>query len=137
MAIKIRDGGAWVDVGGGSGDINLTGSWGDFTGVRTHNVTYTNNTGSLLWVSPVVGINRIAEGLTQTQVAGTFAIVTVDGIEVARVRDNGTANSEFVYLNPLFFVPNGSSYIVRVYNNTGVQWLSNITTFSWSEFEFG
>jgi len=120
-----------------SGDINITGSWGDFTGVRTDNVTYTNNTGSLIWVSPVVGIDRLAERLVPVEVAGSYAIAQVNGIEVARLRDNGTANTEFVFLNPVFFVPNGSTYNVKVYNNTGVQWISSITTFSWSEFEFG
>jgi hypothetical protein len=123
------DGVLWVDKG-------IGGSWTDNVSTKTHNVTYTNNTGSLLYVSATPGIDRDARGLTAGQIAGSYAIAEVNGIEVARTRDNGTANTEFLFLNVKFFVPNGSSYIVKVYNTTGTQWLSNITTYSWSEFKF-
>jgi hypothetical protein len=112
------------------------GSWTNNAGIRTDNVTYTNTTGSLLYVSATPGIDRDGEGLSSTQVAGSYSIAEVGGIEVARTRDNGTANTEFVFLNVKFFVPNGSSYNVKVYNKTGTQWISAITTYSWSEFQF-
>ena len=114
----------------------ISGDWGGQTGIRTDNVTYTNTTGSLLYVSATPGIDRIAEGLTESQIAGSYSIAEVDGIEVARTRDNGTANTEFLFMNVDFFVPNGSSYNVKVYNTFGTQWISSITTYSWSEFEF-
>jgi len=112
------------------------GSWTNNAGIRTDNVTYTNTTGSLLYVSATPGIDRNAEGLSESQVAGSYSIAEVGGIEVARTRDNGTVNAEFVFLNVKFFVPNGSSYNVKVYNPTGTQWISSITTYSWSEFQF-
>ena len=122
---------SWVDP-----ITDVSGTWGGLTGVRTDNVTYTNNTGALLYVSATPGIDRIAENLTAAQVAGSFSIAEVDGIEVARTRDNGTANADFVFLNVKFFVPNGSNYNVKVYNSTGSQWISSITTYSWTELEF-
>jgi hypothetical protein len=120
----------------GSPITDISGTWGGETGVRTDKVSFVNTTGSLLYVSATPGINRDAEGLTAGQIAGSYAIAEVDGIEVARTRDNGTANTEFLFLNVDFFVPNGSEYVVRVYNTTGTQWLSSITTYSWSEFKF-
>jgi hypothetical protein len=114
----------------------ISGQWGGQTGIRTDNVTYTNTTGSLLYVSATPGIDRNVEGLSKSQVAGSYSIAEVGGIEVARTRDNGTENSEFVFMNVDFFVPNGSSYNVKVYNKTGTQWISSITTYSWSEFQF-
>jgi hypothetical protein len=126
----------WINKG-------IGGSWIDNSGIRTDNVTYTNNTGSLLYVSATPGIDRIAENLISTGpaggseiVAGSYSIAEVDGIEVARTRDNGTFAAEFIFLNVKFFVPNGSSYVVKVYNTTGTQWLSSITTYAWSEFKF-
>jgi hypothetical protein len=122
---------SWV-----SAITDISGTWGGQTEIRTHNVTYTNNTGSLLYVSATPGIDRIAENLTPIQIAGSTSIAEVDGIEVARTRDNGTQNTEFLFLSVDFFVPAGSSYNVKVYTASGTQWLSSITTFSWSEFEF-
>jgi hypothetical protein len=119
----------WIDKG-------IGGNWTDNGSTKNHNVTYTNNTGSLLYVSATPGIDRDARGLTAVQIAGSYAIAEVDGIEVARTRDNGTANTEFLFLNVKFFVPNGSEYVVRVYDTIGTQWLSNITTYAWSEFKF-
>ena len=112
------------------------GSWTDNAGIRTDNVTYTNTTGSLLYVSATPGIDRDGEGLSAAAIAGSYSIAEVDGIEVARTRDNGTANTQFLFLNVKFFVPNGSSYNVKVYNTIGTQWISSITTYSWSEFQF-
>ena len=122
---------SWVDGG------KVDGSWTNNVGVRTDNVTYTNNTGALLYVSATPGIDRIAENLTEIQLAGSFSIAEVDGIEVARTRDNGTANADFLFMNVDFLVPNGSNYNVKVYNSTGSQWISSITTYSWSEMQFG
>ena len=116
--------------------IDPSGTWGGLTGVRTDNVTYTNTTGSLLYVSATPGIDRDAEGLLEEEVAGSYSIAEVGGIEVARARDNGTANSVNLFMNVDFFVPNGSDYIVKVYDSIGNQWISSITTYSWSEFEF-
>jgi len=119
----------WIDKG-------IGGSWTDNVSTKTYNVTYANNTGSLLYVSATPGIDRDSNGLTAGQIAGSYAIAEVDGIEVARTRDNGTANTEFLFLNVKFFVPNGSEYVVKVYDTTGTQWVSSITTYSWSEFKF-
>jgi hypothetical protein len=115
---------------------DISGTWGGQTGIRTDKVTFVNTTGSLLYVSATPGIDRDSQGLTVGQIAGSYSVAEVDGIEVARTRDNGTANTEFLFLNVDFFVPNGSSYIVKVYNTKGTQWLSSITTYSWSEFNF-
>jgi hypothetical protein len=119
----------WIDKG-------LGGSWFNNTTLRTHNVTYTNNTGSLLYVSATPGIDRDANNFNSGQIAGSYSIAEVDGIEVARTRDNGTANASFVFLNVKFFVPNGSSYIIKVYNSNRTQWLSFVDIYSWSEFKF-
>jgi hypothetical protein len=117
--------------------VGIDGTWGGLTRSRTHNVTYTNNTGSLLYVSATPEITRTGRNqLTPTQIAGSYSIAEVDGIEVDRIRDNGTANANSLFLNVSFFVPNGSSYIVKVYNHTGSQWISTVTTSSWSEFKF-
>ena len=124
-------------VGVSWANSSVSGNWTNNVAIRTDNVTYTNTTGSLLYVSATPGIDRDAEGLSSVQVAGSYSIAEVDGIEVARTRDNGTANTEFLFLNAKFFVPNGSNYIVKVYNTIGTQWISSITTYSWSEFKFG
>ena len=116
--------------------IKPDGSWTDNAGIRTDNVTYTNTTGSLLYVSATPGIDRNGQGLSPQEVAGSYSIAEVDGIEVARTRDNGTAAANFLFMNVDFFVPNDSNYIVKVYNTFGTQWISSITTYSWSEFEF-
>jgi hypothetical protein len=122
---------SWVDP-----ITDVSGTWGGLTGVRTDNVTYTNNTGSLLYVSATPGIDRVARNLTPQQIAGSTSIAEVDGIEVARTRDNGTQNTEFLFMNVDFLVPIGSNYNVKVYTAEGSQWLSSITTYSWTELEF-
>jgi hypothetical protein len=122
---------SWIDP-----ITDVSGTWGGLTGVRTDNVSYTNNTGSLLYVSATPGIARIAEGLTDLEAVGSYSIAEVDGIEVARTRDNGNQNSEILFLNVDFLVPIGSNYNVKVYTPQNTVWLSSITTYSWTELEF-
>ena len=59
-----------------------------------------------------------------------------DYTNISRVRDNGTADADNLYLNVRFFVPPSSKYIVKLYNNGLSDWGNNsrISTLSWNEF---
>lgn len=62
--------------------------------------------------------------------------ITAGIVEVAQVRDNGSWNTEFLYLNTQFFVPVGYWYIIKVFLYHGVPWSSGVSTFTWSELSF-
>ena len=85
---------------------------------------YTNTTGNLIWVAATV------DGRSYS----SYAIATVDGIEVGRDRDNGSAAAPVVYLNLGFFVPAGSTYRIEVYSRADAQ-VTNAPTTAWAEFE--
>lgn len=120
---------------------------------RTNNGLYTNNTGRLLHVSAVLGFERDASpGATPNQVAGSYAVATIyspsedpntdPGIEVARVRDNGNANTRWLFLNCQFIVPDQYSYRVITYFFDDDPWHlesgfeTKVTNQAWVEMNF-
>ena len=64
-------------------------------------------------------------------------------IPLSNIRDNGTANTEFLFLNPQFFVPTGLKYKIELYDKNGNNWDENelyenvVEIFTWTEFKFG
>ena len=62
--------------------------------------------------------------------------ITAGIVEVAQVRDNGSWNTEFLFLNTQFFVPVGYWYIIKLFYYHGVQWYSQPQTYTWSELSF-
>ena len=83
-------------------------TWVDESNNRTSSQDYTNTTGKMLYV------NCTLSGLSYS----ASVIATVDGIEVARDRDNGLQGSGNVWLNVGFFVPIGSTYRVDAFDRT-------------------
>ena len=145
MGTKIRVDGEWVDL-----EINSTvspdgldGSW--TTTSKQHDTYYTNGA-SLIYVSAIFRVKTIgndSNGVT----AGSSAWVYVSDpgetgtnlsnyTNISRVRDNGTADAENLYLNVRFFVPPSCKYIVKLYNSSLSDWGNNsrISTLSWNEF---
>lgn len=172
MPVKIREGNTWKLIANDSAvPANVLGTYvyygpGEST-ERVYNSVYTNNTNRLIQVSATIGIDRDASlgtGATQkVLVAGSYtrAFMTpsstsnllsnpldsnlnaVSGvIEVANIRDNGSENTEYLFLNPQFFVPINFSYILKMYDSDDNDWSNNTTypnaieTFAWSEFRF-
>ena len=162
MPIRVREGNTWKEI---SNDISvpevLTGSYTHYTN-RYHNTKYQNTTSKLIHVSATIGINRNqqlgAEDPHGGSISGSNAIawigptsnsVTFSGntpstsnitagiVEVAQVRDNGSWNTEFIFLNTQFFVPVGYWYIIKLFYYHGVQWYSQPQTYTWSELSFG
>lgn len=145
MGTKIRVDGEWVDL-----EINSTvspdgldGSW--TTTTKQHNTFHTNGA-SLIYVSVVFRVNTIGSD-NNGVIAGSSAWVYVsdpsetgtnlsDYTNISRVRDNGTADANNLYLNVRFFVPPSCKYIVKLYNHGLSDWGNNsrISTLSWNEF---
>jgi hypothetical protein len=162
MPIKVREGNTWKEV---ANDIAVpevvTGTYTHYTN-RVHNNSYQNTTSKLIHVNATLGINRNqqlgGENPHGQSISGSNAIawigptsssvsfnqgtpstsnITEGIVEVAQVRDNGSWNTEFLFLNTQFFVPVGYWYIIKVFLYHGVQWTSSVTTYTWSELSFG
>ena len=146
MGTKIRVDGQWVDleINNTVSPAGLGGSWTDTT--KQHNTFYTNGS-SLIYVSAIFRVRMIG-GDTTDVTAGSNAWVWVsdpgetgtnlsDYTNISRVRDNGTANAENLYLNVRFFVPPSCKYIVKLYKNGLGEWGNNsrVSTLSWVEFD--
>lgn len=97
--------------------------WVDESSNRSSSQEYTNDTGALLYV------NCTLSGLSY----GASTIATVDGIEVARDRDNGLQGSGLVWLNVGFFVPIGSTYRVDAFDRT--DGLIPVPVVKWAELK--
>jgi hypothetical protein len=157
MAVHIRQNGSWNNITFDITPFAVGGTWFDETSNRLYRDTsksdieeakriYTNNNGNLMLVRAVPGMFRNTSknsDLTASDVAGSYAIAYVDDLEVARFRDNGTANSEQVRFEVQFFAPNYSEYYVKVFKSDGSTWQGNdpngnprIETLEWYEFKF-
>lgn len=160
MPIRVREGNTWKEVAnsgaaaGGAGIPGLvTGTYSHYTN-RSHNTAYENTTSKLIHVNTTLGINRNqqlgGEDSYGSDIAGSHAIAWIapnqtavgnpsnsNTTQVAQVRDNGSWNTEFLFLNTQFFVPVGYWYIIKLYQSDGVsQWFSAVSTFTWSELNF-
>jgi hypothetical protein len=156
MAVHIRKDGFWSNITYNIPPFSVAGNWNDVTNYRLNTETsgtygtiieqakrrYTNNTGKLMLVRAVVGINRVARGLSATDISGSFSVGYVDGQEVSRYNDNGTDANLLIKFETQFFVPNYSEYYVRTFKKGGTEWngLGNgapiVETVSWTEFTF-
>ena len=172
MTIKIREGNTWKLVANDSSiPAVVSGNYIDYgpdtSNTREYNIIYTNNTDRLNYINATVGIDRDASIGTDTAstklVAGSYirAFITssststlllnpidsnynvVSGVtEVANIRDNGSVNTEFLFLSPQFFVPINFSYIIKMYDSDNNDWSDNTTypdaveTFTWAELRF-
>tara|TARA_A100001201_G_scaffold142956_1_gene142710 strand:- start:99 stop:575 length:477 start_codon:yes stop_codon:yes gene_type:complete len=157
MAVHIRKDGFWNNITYNIPPFSVAGNWVDVTNYRYNSEfngstygtpvekakrIYTNNTGKLMLVRAVVGIDRVARGLPATDISGSFSVGYVDGQEVSRYNDNGTDANILVKFETQFFVPNYSEYYVRTFKKNGTEWngLGNgapiIETVSWTEFTF-
>ena len=159
MSVNIRKNGVWTNITFDLAPFAVGGTWSDETSNRLYRDTsksdieqakriYTNNSGDIMLIRAVPGIDRIARNLGAGQVSGSCAIAYVDDLEVARFRDNGTANSEQIRFELQFFVPNYSEYYVKVFNEThppsdSTSWQGNdsngdpfVETLEWYEFKF-
>lgn len=109
---------SWVTQESGVG-YNQT--WQDVTSTRTLETEYANTTGKPILVSATIEVDTY----------GDYVIATVGAVEIARDRDNGSANADAVWLNVNFLVTAGSTYQLNVFdtsNNT-----TSATVVSWAE----
>ena len=146
MTTKIRIGGKWVNMEANTiseSPDGLTGSWTNTN--KTFDTVYTNGESSVIYVSAVFRVKTInSENVTATAGSSAWAWVSDPGEtgtnlsnynNVCRVRDNGTADAENLYLNVRFFVPPGSKYGCKLYNNGLNDNLgSRRKRLSWKEF---
>lgn len=155
MAVYVRKNDEWIKLSNPIAvplgvNINVNSYTND---QRTNNVLYTNNTGRLLHVSAVLGFERdTSPAATPSQVAGSYAVATIyspsddpdtdSGIEVARVRDNGSVNTEWLFLDCQFIVPDQYSYRVIAYLFNDNPWHlksgfeTKVTNQAWVEMNF-
>jgi len=158
MAVYVRRNNLWRNITFNIPAIAVDGTWTDQTNNRLYldisktasgqaSRKYTNNTGKLMLVRAVPGIDRDARNLSASDVSGSFSIAYVDDVEVARQRDNGTFANDQMRFETQFFVPNGSEYYVKCYKNQNSTADSNtwqgdqnggpiIETIEWAEFTF-
>jgi len=151
MWTKISVDGEWVDLelNDAISPNNLTGTWlsNVSNSNRQHNTSYLNNTGKLIYVSAIFRVKTINnESVEVTAGSNAWAWVSDPGetgtnlsdyTNISRVRDNGTADAENLYLNVRFFVPPSCKYIVKLYKNGLGEWGNNsrVSTLSWVEFD--
>ena len=157
MAVHIRKNGVWTNITFDLAPFAVGGTWSNETSNRLYRDTgdndieqakriYTNNSGDIMLIRAVPGIDRIARGLSSGQVSGSYAIAYVDDVEVARYRDNGTNSSNQIRFELQFFVPNYSEYYVKVFkanHDQSQSWQGDdsdgdpfVETFEWYEFTF-
>lgn len=156
MPIRVREGNTWKLVANPTGiSDTVTGSYEYYgpgeTTEKVANTSYTNNTTKLIHVSATIGIDRnasIGSGTNaKTLIAGSYVLASITSpqnvtTEVANIRDNGSEKTQYLFLNPQFFVPVGYSYIIKLYDSDDNDWSQSTTypnaveTFAWSEFKF-
>ena len=148
MGTKIRFGGKWINMESNKSisPDGLTGSWTNTS--KTYNTFYTNESSKLIYVSATFRVRMLEGDNNATVTAGSNAWAWVsdsgetgenlaDYTNISRVRDNGTANADNLYLNARFFVPPSCKYIIKLYNTDLNEWGtdSRISTLSWVEFD--
>ena len=156
MPIRVREGNTWKLVANPTGiPATVTGLYENYgpgeTTEKVANTSYTNNTTKLIHVSATIGIDRNASigsgGNAKTLIAGSYVLASITSpqnvtTEVANIRDNGSEKTQYLFLNPQFFVPVGYSYIIKLYDSDDNDWSQSTTypnaveTFAWSEFKF-
>jgi len=157
MAVHLRKNGVWTNITFDITPFAVGGTWSDETSNRLYRDTsdtdieqakriYTNNTGKLILVRAVPGIDRVARGLSTNDISGSYAIAYVDDVEVARFRDNGTNSADKLRIELQFFVPNNSEYYIKVFKKNHDQsqtWQGDdsngdtyVETIEWFEFTF-
>lgn len=156
MPIRVREGNTWKLVANPIGiSDTVTGLYENYgpgeTTEKVANTSYTNNTTKLIHVSATIGIDRNASigsgSNAKTLIAGSYILASITSpqnvtTEVANIRDNGSEKTQYLFLNPQFFVPVGYSYIIKLYDADDNNWSDNTTypnaveTFAWSEFKF-
>ena len=160
MPIKVREGNIWKEV---ANDIAVpdivTGTYTHYTASqRTVGGAYQNQTTKLLHVNATVGLDRAGTGYGQgsgeqsygSSVAGSYCrawiaeesslLNSTYGTEVAFLRDNGSWATDYIFLNPQFFVPVGYWYKIQLYKSNNQVWSSSsiatVYSFTWSELTF-
>tara|TARA_B100000900_G_scaffold16358_1_gene12909 strand:- start:9 stop:476 length:468 start_codon:yes stop_codon:yes gene_type:complete len=154
MAVFVRQNNLWRNITFSIPPIGVSGTWSDETNNRFYLDTsktasvqasrkYTNNTGKLMLVRAVPGIDRVARNLTEAEVSGSFSIAYVNDSEVARRRDNGTFEADQGRFETQFFVPNGGEYYVKCFKADSSAWEGDdsngdpyVETIEWAEFTF-
>ena len=157
MALYVRKDGLWRNITFGVPAIAVDGLWINQSAQRFYLDTslspteqnarkYTNQTGKLMLVRAVPGIDTSSAGLEPSDVSGSFSIAYVDDLEVARIRDNGTANSQFLKFETQFLVPKGSQYYVKCFKKNhdqsqtwqgdGTDGTPYVKTVEWAEITF-
>ena len=124
MSLYVNDNNSWVNVLG-STNIGINGLGTNVTSSRDINVVYTNNTGNLILVRAIPGIDRFnnPEGqLSASAVAGTNTIAYVNNVPICRYRDNGTNSADSVKVETQFFVPDGATYEVKMFKHNNTNW---------------
>ena len=148
MGTKVRVNNEWISLENNTAIVpsGFNGDWNETT--KTHNAFHTNNTGQLIYVSATFRVaTQAGESTVVTAGSSAWAYVSdpdstsidtdVQYTELGRVRDNGTADANNLYLNSRFFVPNTCKYIVKLYKTDATtDWGSNsrVTTLNWNEF---
>ena len=160
MPIKVREGNIWKEV---ANDIAVpdivTGTYTHYTSsTRYVGGSFQNQTTKLLHVNATVGLDRAGYGYGVgsgeqsygAAVAGTYCrawiaeessnLNSTNGTEVAFLRDNGSWATDYIFLNPQFFVPVGYWYKIQLYDYNNNVWSSSntasVNAFTWSELTF-
>lgn len=151
MGVNIRQNGAWQNITFSVPGFSVGGEWSDETDNRVVETVYTNSTEKLRLVRASLFIDRnnnpSGDTFTPVQLAGTYAVGyvresgTSSFIEVARYRDNGTANLTEVVVEVQLLVPQQYDYKVKLFDRDGVDWNDYINgnpveTKGWAEFDF-
>lgn len=159
MGTKIRIDGQWVDLENNNANSpdRLNGEWlsNVSTSNRSHGVSYTNNTGKLIYVSATVILysqqtnfsvwgnqqhRDIAGGSVWGYVsnpdATSYSNFWYYYNNICRVRDNGTNAASILTLNVRFFVPPNCHYGIKTFDtNNNIMSSSLIGLLNWNEFE--
>lgn len=144
MPVKIRSNGQWIDMDTGFSTIppsptGLTGYWENITSSRDFGNEYSNSNISYQSITYRLDSSNTSliagssiHGYIKDPSSNTW-------IKSSIHRDNGTAAATTLFLNTGFFVPNGYSYKVLLYNKNLNEWTSSssnltISKISWSQF---
>ena len=140
MAVHLRKDGFWNNITYNVPPFSVAGNWVNVTSSRFYlnyslnaieqaKRVYTNNTGKLMLVRAVPGMNNItSRGYAAKSISGSYGVGYVDGKEVSRYRDNGTQAASEIRFELQFLVPNYSEYYVRCYVCTHYHLICDITT---------
>lgn len=167
MPIKFREGNSWKTIANDITVPELvTGTYNHYAtstnslvpSTKNVGVNYPNETTKLLHVNATVGAYRkdneedggilmsgafcrawIADEVSKLSTSTSYTNPNPNATEVANIRDNGSWNTEYLFLNPQFFVPVGYWYRIQVFS----EWTTSsfhpnawVRVFTWSELSF-